>query len=67
MRSDSVLASGDSGREQLAGADNSGHDHTPVTVHAILQKAGVPYEIHHTVCGTCMQVLEEQPRRRAVA
>ncbi len=60
------MTSGESGREQSA-ADISRHDHTAVTVHAIWQKAGVPYEIHRTVCAECMQVLEEQPLRRAVA
>ncbi len=61
------MASGESGREQSAGADTSPHDHTRMTVHAVWQKAGVPYEIHRTVCAACMQVLEEQPLRRAVA
>lgn len=60
------MASGDSGRKQSAGADTAQHDHKPVAVHAIWQKAGVPYEIYRTVCSTCTQVLEEQPLRRAV-
>ncbi len=66
-KGDSVLTSGELGREQSAGVGICPHDHTPVTVHAIWQKSGVPYEIHRTVCGACMQMLEEQPLRRAVA
>lgn len=60
------MTSGESSQEESAGADDSPHEHTPVTVHAIWQKAGVPYEIHRTLCVACMQVLEEQPLRRAI-
>ena len=62
-----MSTSGESGREQSSGADTSRHEHTAVSVHALWQKDGVPYEVHRTVCGTCEQVLEEQPVRRAVA
>jgi RNase P subunit RPR2 len=43
------------------------HQHTSVTVHAISQRNGVPYEIERTVCTSCRRVLDEKPLRRAAA
>jgi RNase P subunit RPR2 len=43
------------------------HKHTSVTLHAISQRSGVPYEIERTVCTSCHRVLGEKPLRRAAA
>ena len=64
------MSSGDFGREQRAGTAGTSedeHEHTPVTVHAVWQRGGVPYEVHRTVCSRCMQVLAERPLRRTAA
>lgn len=45
----------------------SEHKHQTVTVHAIRQRAGVPYEIERKVCSTCRRVLGEKPIRRTAA
>ena len=41
------------------------HKHTAVTVHAIRQRAGVPYHVERKVCSDCSQVLDERTIRRA--
>jgi RNase P subunit RPR2 len=43
------------------------HRHTSMTMHAIRQRSGVPYEIARTVCPECKRVLDEKPLRRAAA
>jgi hypothetical protein len=43
------------------------HKHTSVTLHAIRQRSGVPYEIERRVCSACKRVLDEKPLRRAAA
>ncbi len=43
------------------------HVHTPVTVHALERRQGVPYEVERTVCKTCNRVLAERTLRRAAA
>jgi hypothetical protein len=43
------------------------HKHTSVTLHAITQRSGVPYEIERRVCTDCKRVLDEKPLRRAAA
>lgn len=44
-----------------------GHEHTVVTVHALKQRAGIPYEIERTTCPVCRRVLDERLLRRAAA
>jgi hypothetical protein len=41
------------------------HKHTSVTVHAIRQRAGVPYHVERKVCSGCSRVLDEKTLRRA--
>jgi hypothetical protein len=43
------------------------HRHTSVTLHAIRQRAGIPYEFERKVCSSCRRVLDEKPLRRAAA
>jgi len=45
-----------------------GHSmHTIVVIHALRQRAGVPYEVERTVCTDCRRVLDERQLRRAAA
>jgi NMD protein affecting ribosome stability and mRNA decay len=43
------------------------HKHTAVTVHAIRQRAGVPYHVERKVCSDCSRVLDERTIKRAAA
>jgi hypothetical protein len=43
------------------------HVHQPVTLHALAQQAGVPFEIERCICLECRRVLSERPLRRAAA
>jgi len=43
------------------------HKHTSVTLHAIRQRSGVPYEFERKVCTACKRILDEKPLRRAAA
>lgn len=43
------------------------HEHVAQTVHIVVQKAGVPYEIEQQVCATCHAVLVEKPVKRTAA
>jgi hypothetical protein len=43
------------------------HKHTAVTIHAIRQRAGVPYHVERKVCSDCRRVIEEKTIRRAAA
>ena len=43
------------------------HKHTVVTLHALRQLAGVPYEVERKLCADCRRVLEERRLRRAAA
>jgi hypothetical protein len=43
------------------------HEHEAATVHVVVQKAGVPYEIEQQVCLSCQQVLDEKPVKRTAA
>jgi hypothetical protein len=43
------------------------HEHVAATVHLVVQKAGVPYEIEQQVCTDCHAVLDEKPVKRAAA
>jgi NMD protein affecting ribosome stability and mRNA decay len=43
------------------------HKHDTVTIHAIRQRAGVPYEVERKVCSSCRRLLEEKTIRRAAA
>jgi hypothetical protein len=47
--------------------DRPEHVHQPVTLHALAQQAGVPYEIERCICQECRRVLSERPLRRAAA
>jgi hypothetical protein len=42
------------------------HKHTVVIVHALRQRAGVPYEVERSVCSECRHVLDERRLRRAL-
>ncbi len=43
------------------------HKHTAITVHAIRQRAGVPYHFERQVCSNCHRLLEEKTIKRAAA
>jgi RNase P subunit RPR2 len=43
------------------------HRHTVVTIRAIGQWHGVPYEVERTVCRNCRTLLGEKPLKRAAA
>jgi hypothetical protein len=43
------------------------HKHTAITVLALAQRGGVPYEVERTVCADCHRLLEEKPVKRAAA
>lgn len=43
------------------------HTHMAATIHVLLQRNGVPYEVERRVCTACSRVLEERPLRRAAA
>ncbi len=43
------------------------HRHRAVSVHVLVQRAGVPYEFERTVCSGCGSVLAERPLKRAAA
>jgi len=43
------------------------HVHRPVTLHALGQRAGIPYELERCICAECRRVLTERPLRRAAA
>jgi hypothetical protein len=46
---------------------SSEHRHQAVTLRAIGQRAGVPYEVERKVCAACARVLDERPLKRAAA
>jgi NMD protein affecting ribosome stability and mRNA decay len=48
-------------------ATKHGHKHTAVTIHAIRQRAGVPYHVERKICSDCSRLLDERPLKRAVA
>ena len=43
------------------------HEHDAVTLHALKQHEGVPYEVERMVCLECRHVLSERTLRRAAA
>jgi NMD protein affecting ribosome stability and mRNA decay len=43
------------------------HVHRAVVVHALRQRAGIPYEVERKVCAGCARILDERPLRRAAA
>jgi NMD protein affecting ribosome stability and mRNA decay len=43
------------------------HKHRAVTVHAIRQRAGVPYHVERKVCSSCSRLLDERTIKRAAA
>jgi hypothetical protein len=43
------------------------HEHVAATVHIVVQKAGIPYEIEQQVCTSCHAVLVEKPVKRTAA
>ena len=43
------------------------HKHNAVTVHAIRQRAGVPYHVERKVCASCRRLLNEKTIKRAAA
>ncbi len=43
------------------------HKHSSVTVHAIRQHAGVPYQVERQVCSRCRRLLDEKTIKRAAA
>jgi hypothetical protein len=50
-----------------APAKKKGHTHRQVTVRALGQQGGVPYEVERTLCGECREIISERPLRRAAA
>jgi RNase P subunit RPR2 len=43
------------------------HKHTAITIHAIRQRAGVPYHVERKICSNCQRLLEEKTIKRAAA
>lgn len=43
------------------------HKHRVVTLHALRQRSGIPYEVERQMCASCRRVLDERPLRRAAA
>lgn len=43
------------------------HEHVAKSVHVVLQRAGVPYEVERQVCAGCSHILVERPVKRAAA
>lgn len=43
------------------------HAHREVTVHVLVQRAGVPYELEKRVCETCGRELDRRAIRRTAA
>jgi hypothetical protein len=43
------------------------HRHRAVSVHVVVQKDGIPYELERVVCQECARVLSERPLRRTAA
>jgi len=43
------------------------HEHVKTSVHVVLQRAGVPYEVEQQVCADCRRILDEKPVRRTTA
>ena len=43
------------------------HEHVAKSVHVLMQRAGVPYEMEQQVCTACARVLDEKPVKRAAA
>jgi NMD protein affecting ribosome stability and mRNA decay len=43
------------------------HTHTAITVRAIRQRGGVPYEVERKICSDCRRLLGETPVKRASA
>jgi RNase P subunit RPR2 len=46
---------------------NRAHEHTAITLHALRQRAGIPYEVERTICADCRRLLDERPLKRAAA
>lgn len=42
------------------------HKHTAVTMRAIRQRNGVPFEVERQVCKDCRRLLDERPLKRTV-
>jgi hypothetical protein len=43
------------------------HRHKAVVIHALRQRAGIPYEVERKVCSACERVLDERTVKRAAA
>jgi hypothetical protein len=43
------------------------HKHSAVTIHAIRQRGGVPYQVERKVCSSCNRLLDEKTIKRAAA
>jgi hypothetical protein len=43
------------------------HTHTTVVRHALVQRAGIPYELELRVCTVCRRVVDERRLQRAAA
>jgi hypothetical protein len=43
------------------------HKHNAVTIRAIRQRNGIPYEVERRVCSDCRRLLDEKPVKRASA
>ena len=47
--------------------EQHGHRHDAITLHALRQREGIPYEVERVVCLDCRRVLSERTLRRAAA
>jgi hypothetical protein len=43
------------------------HQHVAETVHVVVQRGGIPYEIEQQVCTACNEIIGETPVKRASA
>jgi hypothetical protein len=43
------------------------HRHRPVSIHVVVRRDGIPYELERIVCSACDRLLAERPLRRAAA
>ncbi|HKI92574.1 MAG TPA: hypothetical protein VJ986_09755 [Gaiellaceae bacterium] len=43
------------------------HRHRALSIHVVVQRDGVPYELERIVCEDCERVLSERPLKRTAA
>jgi hypothetical protein len=43
------------------------HKHSAITIRAIRQRKGIPYEVEQRICADCGEILRERPVKRTAA